>query len=365
MTGGSHPLPFEKLAPLEFERLCLWLVRREGYERAEHLGEAGSEQGRDVVAWKDGRRVVFQCKRVLAFTVATAKKEIEKLRALPAGEQPHQIVFVVSRTISADTRAAIRTEWGDRETCDFWVGNELDERVKRHPEILREFFQLAPEGAFSRVVRPPLRRTKGRPWLNWSIGLSLLGVVLTLAAWYWPRSPSPEPPPAKPAIYAVRVQVLDAHGNPVEGSAIRVSAGNEPQRTPDGWWEVEIPAAKVPADGRVTIWAEHKDWGTNRATLSLGADPNPRTEIRLKEPESWIRGQVLDAKDRPRAGVRVSRLDGVPDVTTTDAAGRFALKLSVPAESRVRLAASVGGAQLGDSFCYSGRDSCSISLEAR
>ncbi|HEV7669415.1 MAG TPA: restriction endonuclease [Thermoanaerobaculia bacterium] len=74
MTGGSHPVPFEKLAPLEFERLCLWLVRREGYERAEHLGEAGSEQGRDIVAWKGDRRVVFQCKRVQAFSAAVAKK---------------------------------------------------------------------------------------------------------------------------------------------------------------------------------------------------------------------------------------------------------------------------------------------------
>src|SRR5215203_6403576 len=64
LTGGSHTLPFEKLAPLEFERLCLWLVRREGYTREEHLGEAGSEQGRDIVAWKDSRRAAFQCKRV-------------------------------------------------------------------------------------------------------------------------------------------------------------------------------------------------------------------------------------------------------------------------------------------------------------
>jgi len=142
MTGGFHPLPFEKLAPLEFERLCLWLVTREGYERAEHLGEAGSEQGRDVLAWKDGRRVVFQCKRVQAFTAVIAKKEIEKLRALPVEDQPDDLVFVVSRTVSADARAAIRAAWGEVGTCEFWVGNELDERVKRHPEILREFFQV-------------------------------------------------------------------------------------------------------------------------------------------------------------------------------------------------------------------------------
>ena len=63
-TGSGHTLPFDKLSPRDFERLCLWLVEREGYERAEHLGGAGSEQGRDVIAWRDGKLWAFQCKRV-------------------------------------------------------------------------------------------------------------------------------------------------------------------------------------------------------------------------------------------------------------------------------------------------------------
>jgi hypothetical protein len=114
LTGTSHPLPFEQLAPLDFERLCLWLVRREGWERAEHLGEAGSEGGRDVVAWKDGQRFVFQCKRVRAFTAVHAREEIAKLRALPVEEQPQGLVFVVSRAVRAATRRAARVAWGTR-----------------------------------------------------------------------------------------------------------------------------------------------------------------------------------------------------------------------------------------------------------
>ena len=42
ITSTTHELPFDKLSPRDFERLCLWLVEREGYERAEHLGAAGS-----------------------------------------------------------------------------------------------------------------------------------------------------------------------------------------------------------------------------------------------------------------------------------------------------------------------------------
>lgn len=146
-TGNHHTLPFDKLSPVDFERLCLWLVRREGFEQAEHLGEAGGEGGRDVVAWKDGRRVVFPCKRARAFTAAHAKKEIAKLRELPAEDQPHELVFVVSQAVSAAARGAARRAWGDSESCQFWAGGELDERVKRHEDLVAEFFQLAGEPA--------------------------------------------------------------------------------------------------------------------------------------------------------------------------------------------------------------------------
>jgi hypothetical protein len=40
----------------------LWLVEREGYRRAEHLDAAGSEQGHDIVAWREGALWAFQCK---------------------------------------------------------------------------------------------------------------------------------------------------------------------------------------------------------------------------------------------------------------------------------------------------------------
>jgi len=61
ITATTHLLPFHQLSPRDFERLCLWLVEREGYERAEHLDAAGSEQGRDIVAWREGALWAFQC----------------------------------------------------------------------------------------------------------------------------------------------------------------------------------------------------------------------------------------------------------------------------------------------------------------
>ena len=39
ITGTTHTLPFDKLSPDDFERLCLWLVEREGYLRYRELTE--------------------------------------------------------------------------------------------------------------------------------------------------------------------------------------------------------------------------------------------------------------------------------------------------------------------------------------
>lgn len=49
VTKGTHILPYGELSPLEFERLCLWLVERKGYLRPEHLGAAENQfESREV-----------------------------------------------------------------------------------------------------------------------------------------------------------------------------------------------------------------------------------------------------------------------------------------------------------------------------
>ncbi len=135
-------LPFDQLSPADFERLCLWLVRREGFEGVEYLGEVGSEQGRDLLARRDGRLFAFQCKRVKRFNAADARREVAKIRSLPESDQPDELIFLVTRGVRAATRKSTREAWGDAETCHFWCGAELDERVKRHPRVLAEFFHV-------------------------------------------------------------------------------------------------------------------------------------------------------------------------------------------------------------------------------
>lgn len=173
LTKGRHRLPLDLLSPEDFERLCLWLVRREGFTRVEHLGEVGSEQGRDLVARRDGKRFAFQCKRVKTFTAADARQEIDKVRRLPKREQPRIYVFIVSKGVRAATRKLARQAWGDEDGCRFWCGTELDERIKRYPEILAEFFDLGEAAEASEDPEVAAYRT-------WALerfrGIHLIGV---------------------------------------------------------------------------------------------------------------------------------------------------------------------------------------------
>jgi len=141
ITATTHTLPFHQLSPRDFERLCLWLVEREGYERAEHLGAAGSEQGRDIVAWREGEVWAFQCKRVKRFGPQNAVEEVEKVLALPTEQRPVGLIFLATCDVSAKTRQEARERCAGQMECEFWAETELDERVKRHTDIVEEFFR--------------------------------------------------------------------------------------------------------------------------------------------------------------------------------------------------------------------------------
>ena len=150
LPGTTHVLSFDMLSPADFERLCLWLVEREGYVHVEHLGLAGNEQGRDVIAYKptpQGEELwYFQCKRYRSIGTRALKDEVDKYLEF-VREKPHLqpvgIVFVISCAVSAKKREKI-SAYCERHNlaCEFWALTELDMRVKRYPDLLREFFNI-------------------------------------------------------------------------------------------------------------------------------------------------------------------------------------------------------------------------------
>jgi outer membrane protein assembly factor BamB len=150
LPATTHVLSFDRLSPADFERLCLWLVEREGYTKGEHLGLAGGEQGRDVVAYKlttQGEELwYFQCKRYRSINVKTLTDEVDKYLQLIQEKpdlRPAGVVFVISCAVSARVREEVGVHCEQHGLAyEFWALTELDMRVKRHPDLLKEFFNL-------------------------------------------------------------------------------------------------------------------------------------------------------------------------------------------------------------------------------
>lgn len=146
MTKSRHILPFHALDPQSFERLCLWLVELEGFASPEHTGFAGQDGGRDIIGLKvragNSERWSFQCKRVGSVTLSELRAEVDKVViSSAAGESIHGVVFIITCAVSARIRDTLRPYASQRGLeCEFWALSELDRRVKRHPEILKEFF---------------------------------------------------------------------------------------------------------------------------------------------------------------------------------------------------------------------------------
>lgn len=346
-NSADKPLVEEIAEHLRGEGLRVWLDKwelRPGFPWQEGL-EEGVRVSRAVAVFVGAAGLgAWQEPEMRAFLSRSRKEKVPVIPVLLPGcpDSPPLTLFLEAMTW-VDLRGGLTAErlallvWGITGNKSEAVGNG------QRPGLFRQ------------------RKTPRTRW-SWGIGLSLLGVIVTVAAWLWPLSPTPPPPPTRPPIYAVRVQVLDPQGRPVTGATVRASAGNEPQQTPEGWWEVEIPAAKVPAAGRISLWAQHAEWEGNQVDLRLGEEPAPRAEIRLKDPESWLRGQVVMANGQAVAGARVFRQGGVSAVALTDHEGHFELKLSVPRETKVRLRAERQEAS-GETYCFAGRDTCSIVLE--
>jgi len=144
ITSTNHPLPFLNLSDRDFERLCLWVATRERYEKVQHVGASGNDKGQDVLAGKDGGRVCIQCKRYKEFGPSRAIAVVDEILKLRDSEQPTELILAVACDVSLDTREALEKRADGRFACTVWAATELDEKVKRDPKIVAEFFGARP-----------------------------------------------------------------------------------------------------------------------------------------------------------------------------------------------------------------------------
>lgn len=278
-TSTTHILPFNRLSPADFERMCLWLVEREGYECVQHLGASGNEQGRDIVAWRDGELWAFQCKNVQRFGPTEALEEVDKVLALPGDERPKAIMFLVTCRVSSLTRQKARERCADAMECDFWTYTELDMRVRQHGDILETFFGIPQKaGSLSSEDYEQLLAKYRERMLRETEFVSLTGIPL-------PRGRDGRPLPLQMPLDEVYIQI-----QALAEEKKQVTEGGEEQAG-------EESAAQLSFRGQ-----RSKPHGTRRDAKDRQRDEfplDPYSEIRILGEYFYRRNDVFQAEKRP------------------------------------------------------------------
>lgn len=166
-----------------------------------------------------------------------------------------------------------------------------------------------------------------RSWLKASGGLGAFALLLFL----WPKIV----PAAGPELYRLRVTVLEK-GQPVEDAEVRSSVGGEKKKV-EGGWELDVPAGILPADRKVTVYAD-KDFSHGRREVILDKDLQPAVTVELKaDLSAKVFGRVQDGKGRSVEGARVWVERYAAEAVTTGPGGEFNLAAHAAPKQTVRL----------------------------
>jgi hypothetical protein len=165
------------------------------------------------------------------------------------------------------------------------------------------------------------------------------------------------------AIYRVRVTVIDPQRVPVDGALVKSSVGGEAKSVASGT-QFDIPAASLPKDGKVTIFATlEQDSLKGEQNLELRGDYNPSITIQLAGPAVEIRGQVVDARGNAITGARVWVVGYGSEGITTPSDGNFQLASHKAIKQQVELHAEKPGYRPVNQFHPAGVDPVTLMLQ--
>jgi hypothetical protein len=188
--------------------------------------------------------------------------------------------------------------------------------------------------AMAAIVLLLARRSGKTPPIAWGAvaAIVLLGLVPMLAQL------------SGGAIYRVRVIVVGSEGTPIEEAKVWSSMGGEPKKV-SGGWQLDIPAASRPADGKLTVWASlDTAYLKGSQEVALDNDRNPAVTIRLSgDKTATVRGIVLDGDQRSIVGARVSVAGYESEAVVTGEGGGFVLPAHAALAQNVLLHAEANG----------------------
>jgi len=165
------------------------------------------------------------------------------------------------------------------------------------------------------------------------------------------------------AIYHIRITVLDPEGIPIEDAKVSSSAPGEMKQTAGGW-ELDIPAASKPSNGKVTLYAKKESSFLYGASdLQLKGDLNPTARVQLKKDASaLVRGIIVDDSDKPVTAARVSVVGHAAESTTTKQDGEFVLPAHAAKDQQVQLRVDTAYKSV-TKWCFAGDHHNKIRLE--
>ena len=117
----------------EFEFFCAELLEGCGYDNI-HVTRSSGDQGVDIIAYKNGTRCAFQCKRY------SAKVGNEAVQQVHAGQNMYSCFRAVVITNSYFTRSA--KQLAKASHVELWDRDILHDKVRRVIKAERAFKQL-------------------------------------------------------------------------------------------------------------------------------------------------------------------------------------------------------------------------------
>ncbi len=247
----------------------------------------------------------------------------------------------------------------------FFAPNALPEFKRRILAVLSAL--LAGLFAFFLTGRIQLSRSderKGGMRIRASGGMALFLIVLYW--WYSPLAPLKAGPPSS-WLYTVRVTVLGLGEVPINGTEAHASIGGEWKRVAGGW-ELAVPQANRPADGKVSIYVSKSAEALGgRGDIILGKERTVTLEIQLlRDDSALVRGVVYDDDtDKPVGGATVHIVGYEGEALVTSVNGSFTLHAHTADGQRVLIRAEKGEYQPKSKWHLAGSEPATIYLMKR
>lgn len=133
---------WSQITPIDFEKLCAVILEILGFTNLQWFGKSGGDKGRDIVAKKEesplpaSRRIatwVVQCK--LYLSKPPSKRDIQSFLVDALEHNPDHVLFIVTNTLTPDTKDWIETITQLREypfDIHCWEELDLEREIAKH-----------------------------------------------------------------------------------------------------------------------------------------------------------------------------------------------------------------------------------------